>query len=135
MHGFIDQYSLLHFASGVTAYFWGVGPWWWFFGHLAWEGFENSDVGIKLVNQYWHWPGKTNKLNFKRDSLLNTIGDNVSAQFGYWFAKSLDDYMVSYEEHVRRYRPLKEYEADRRRNEYTKIIAQINDGQFVSGSI
>ena len=21
-----DQYSLLHFASGVTAYFWGVGP-------------------------------------------------------------------------------------------------------------
>ena len=118
MHGFIDQYSLLHFASGVTAYFWGGGPWWWFFGHLAWEGFENSDV------------------NFKRDSLLNTIGDNVSAQFGYWFAKSLDDYMVSYEEHVRRYRPLKEYEADRRRNEtYTKIIAQINDGQFVSGSI
>ena len=41
MYDLFDQYSLLHFAMGVTAYFWGVGPWWWFIGHLAWEGFEN----------------------------------------------------------------------------------------------
>ena len=92
MHDLIDQYSLLHFASGVTAYFWGVGPWWWFFGHLAWEGFENSAVGMRAVNRYWHWPGKTNKLKHTKDTLSNTIGDNIFAQGGYWCAKWLDEY-------------------------------------------
>ena len=90
MHDLFDQYSLLHFATGVTAYFWGVGPWWWFFGHLAWEGFENHPEGIKLVNRYWHWPGK--KAGMKQDSLANTVGDNISAQAGWWCAKWLDEY-------------------------------------------
>ena len=90
MHDLFDQYSLLHFATGVTAYFWGVGPWWWFFGHLAWEGFENHPEGLKLVNRYWHWPGR--KAAMKRDTLANTVGDNISAQAGWWCAKWLDEY-------------------------------------------
>ena len=81
MHDFFDQYSVLHFATGVTAYFWGVGPWVWVLGHLAWEGFENSGVGLKLVNRFWHWPGRKGPM--KQDTLANTIGDNISAQAGY----------------------------------------------------
>ena len=90
MHDLFDQYSLLHFASGVTAYFWGFTPWKWILGHLAWEAFENSSVGLKLVNKYWHWTGR--KAPMVRDSLANTVGDNISAQAGYWSAKWLDDY-------------------------------------------
>ena len=51
MDDLFDQYSLLHFATGVTAYFWGVGPWWWFFGHLAWEGFENHPEFSKFFRE------------------------------------------------------------------------------------
>ena len=96
MHDFyiFDQYSALHFASGVTAYFWGVGPWWWLFGHLAWEGFENSQPGRKFVNKIWPWPGRRKKFpsGSKIDTLANSVGDNISAQAGYWCAKWLDDY-------------------------------------------
>lgn len=90
MTDFFDQYSVLHFATGVTAYFWGVNPWVWGVGHLAWEGFENSGAGMQLVNRFWHWPGRKGPM--KQDTLANTIGDNISAQAGYWYAKWLDDY-------------------------------------------
>lgn len=90
MHDLFDQYSILHFATGVTAYFWGLGPWGWFFTHLAWEGFENSAVGIQMVNKYWFWPRR--KCKFVQDSISNTVGDNISAHAGYWCAKWLDEY-------------------------------------------
>ena len=85
-----DQYSLMHFASGVTAYFWGIGPLTWNIIHFGWELFENSPVGLAAVNKYWKWPGR--KKPMERDSVANSIGDNIAANLGYWCARYLDEY-------------------------------------------
>ena len=84
------QYSLMHFASGVTAYFWGIGPLTWNLIHFGWELFENSTPGLAVVNKYWHWPGR--KKPMVRDSWANSIGDNIAAFAGYYCAEKLDEY-------------------------------------------
>ena len=85
-----DQYSLLHFASGVTAYFWGIGPLAFAVIHLGWEAFEYSSFGLAAVNKYWHWPGR--KKPMERDSVAGSIGDNIAGNIGYWSARYLDEY-------------------------------------------
>ena len=84
---FLDQYSLLHYASGVVAYFWGVPPLTWFLTHLGFELAENTDVGMRFINQHLtFWPGGKPKA----DSLLNMVGDNLSAAAGFWCAYYVD---------------------------------------------
>ena len=41
----LDQYSLLHYASGVMAYHWGFEPLAWFLSHAAFEFVENTEGG------------------------------------------------------------------------------------------
>jgi hypothetical protein len=83
-----DQYSLLHFAGGVLAYFWGSPPLYFLFSHAIFELIENTDAGMHFINTYlWFWPGGKPK----PDTLMNMLGDNIAAQAGYWFAKWLDD--------------------------------------------
>ena len=85
---FLDQYSLLHFASGVVAYFWGVPATQWFLGHIAFEAAENTKVGMDLINDKltW-WPGGKPRA----DSLINIVGDNVAAMAGWYSACKLDE--------------------------------------------
>lgn len=84
---FIDQFSLLHAASGVIAYFWGVPFWWWFVGHIVFEVVENTVLGINFINNnFTLWPGGKNK----KDSLINSIGDQTFAVIGWVIAAYLD---------------------------------------------
>ena len=78
----LDQYSLLHFACGVVAYFWGVRFSTWVAAHVAFEVLENCQLGMFFINQISNWPGGKPS----RDSLLNFVGDNVCAFAGWWCA-------------------------------------------------
>ena len=83
----LDQYSLLHYSSGVVAYFWNIPFSIWFIIHFGFELGENTDQGMKFINSFKLWPGgKPHK-----DSWLNILGDNVSAMLGWICARQLDD--------------------------------------------
>ena len=86
---FFDQYSLLHFASGVVAYFWGVPRNVWFFVHFVFEIIENTATGIRLINEvFTWWPGGKSQ----PDTILNIIGDNLFAFLGWVCASQLDEF-------------------------------------------
>jgi hypothetical protein len=97
----LDQYSLLHFASGIIAYFWGIQFWNWFYLHLAFEILENTDVGIKTINESLKmvWPGGKEY----PDTYINQIGDQTSAMIGWLIAYELDIYGAKhgwYQKHI-----------------------------------
>ena len=85
---FLDQYSILHYATGVVAYFWGIPAGYFFVGHVAFEVVENTDVGMDFINTSltW-WPGGKPKA----DTLTNIVGDNAAAMFGFYCAYKLDE--------------------------------------------
>ncbi len=85
---FVDQYSLLHFASGVVAYFWGLPAGTWFITHMAFEVAENTEAGMKFINTNitW-WPGGKPRA----DDVVNMVGDTVSSMAGWWIASKLDE--------------------------------------------
>lgn len=83
-----DQFSLLHFASGIIAYFWGLPLLWWLIIHVVFEYIENTKIGMNFINKYIPlWPGgKQNP-----DSFMNSmIGDNISAVAGWLLAAWVD---------------------------------------------
>lgn len=86
-----DQFSLLHFASGIIAYFWGLPFIWWFVLHAVFEILENTKAGMYFINKFMPvWPGGKQH----PDSFANSvIGDNVSAALGWIFASMADKYM------------------------------------------
>lgn len=82
-----DQYSLLHFASGVIAYFFGINWVVWFLLHSLFEFIENTNMGMIFINNYLtFWPGGKPY----PDSFLNNIGDTISAMAGWALAKYFD---------------------------------------------
>ena len=84
-----DQYTLLHFSSGVMAYFFGVPAPKWLIAHVAFEISENTDVGMKFINEtLTFWPGGKPR----RDELINILGDNIGAMIGWYCASQLDAY-------------------------------------------
>ena len=90
---FFDQYSILHAATGVVAYFWQVPLWLFFLVHTAFEIIENSVPGMAFINQYLYryWPGGKPMA----DSLTNTLGDTVFALLGWAVAAFLDTHIKS----------------------------------------
>ena len=84
---FLDQYSLLHYATGVVAYFWGIPPVHFFVAHVAFEAGENTQSGMDFINTNltW-WPGGKPRA----DTITNLVGDNMSALLGYYCAYKLD---------------------------------------------
>ena len=84
-----DQYFLLHFASGVIAYFWGLPFKYWFMIHLFFEYIENTQFGMNTISKTFKmWPGGKNKPDF----IINRIGDQMGACFGWYAAYYLDNY-------------------------------------------
>ena len=85
---FVDQYSLLHFASGIIAYFWGVPAVNWFVAHVGFEILENTKPGMDFINGNlkW-WPGGKPRA----DEFINILGDNAAAMGGWWLASQLDE--------------------------------------------
>lgn len=86
---FADQYSLLHWAVGILAYFWGFGFIASMVIHTLFEWAENTHTGIRFINETLHgiWPGGKPKA----DSLRNCVGDTVFFGAGWFSAKILDD--------------------------------------------
>jgi hypothetical protein len=83
-----DQYSLLHCATGVIAYFWGFSLVFSFIAHTIFELGENTKVGIKFINENLKdiWPGgKPNA-----DSYINILGDTFVFVIGWILAYELD---------------------------------------------
>ena len=84
---FLDQYSILHYASGIVAYFWGVPALYWFLAHASFEIVENTPAGMKIINEnLTFWPGGKPQA----DAWINIAGDNLSAMVGWWCASYID---------------------------------------------
>ena len=92
----IDQYTLLHFAVGITFYFWGFSFIRFLIIHTAFELLENTTIGIIFLNSISNsvrpyglkWPGD------KRysDSKQNIIGDTIGGVVGWYVAYLVDEY-------------------------------------------
>lgn len=83
-----DKYSLLHFATGIIAYFWGVSFSTWMIIHIIFEYIENTQVGMRFINDYFKlWPGGKQKADTFTNSM---IGDNISAAMGWLLPHILD---------------------------------------------
>lgn len=98
---FLDQYSYLHLATGIIAYFWGITLPIWILLHILYEYVENLQCSIYVINRYIKiWPGgKT-----RPDPTLNRIGDVLSGIFGWISAYYLDNvgsYYRWYEPHIK----------------------------------
>ena len=91
----IDQYSLLHFAVGIVAYFWGVSWQLLLLAHIIFELVENTSQGMKFINTYITiWPGGKPKA----DSFVNMIFDNAFSILG-WFVSQIAD-SLAMEHHI-----------------------------------
>lgn len=87
MSVFLDQYSYLHFSTGIIAYFWGVNVYLWTILHLFYEILENLPVSIYIINHYITlWPGGKSY----PDPFINSIGDVLSGTVGWLSAYYLD---------------------------------------------
>ena len=83
-----DQFSYLHFASGIIAYFWNIQLKHWMIIHILFELIENTKLGMYFINEILPlWPGEKNH----PDSLLNSfISDNLFALLGWLSAQFID---------------------------------------------
>ena len=88
----LDQYSILHYATGVIAFFWGVPPLYFFLAHVAFEVVENTGPGMAFINKFGYWPGGKPRV----DTFANIVGDNLAALLGYYCAYKLDDWGKTY---------------------------------------
>jgi hypothetical protein len=84
---FIDQYSLLHFAVGIIAFFWGINLPNFFILHSIFEFVENTKIGMAIINNYITiWPGGKSRA----DSNINILGDIVFSVLGWTLAKYIN---------------------------------------------
>lgn len=90
---FVDQYSLLHFSTGVISYFWQVPFILGLIIHVLFEIIENSAFGMALINDYFvnegqllRWPGG----KYEADTFINSMGDNVFYSIGWFISYYLD---------------------------------------------
>lgn len=90
---FLDQYSLLHFATGVIFYFWGFSAKSTFIIHTLFELFENTSYGMYFINHYIKfWPGGKPFA----DSFINSLGDTVFTMVGFYVAQYMDHLSIKY---------------------------------------
>lgn len=84
-----DQYTLLHFAVGVIAYFFGINLFTTVALHILFEIIENTDEGIYFISNYlgWLWPGGKDYA----DSGINQLGDTIGTTAGWLFAWWLNE--------------------------------------------
>ena len=78
---FTDKYSLLHFVSGISAYYWNFSLLNWFIFHFLFELIENRPQIVKLIDRIPFWPGGKKS----PDALLNSSGDQFYAVLGWIF--------------------------------------------------
>ena len=82
-----DQYTYLHFATGIVLYFWNISLLNFIILHTIFEILENTKLGINIINKYVvFWPGGKPK----SDSIINVFGDTIGAIIGWISAYYLD---------------------------------------------
>ncbi len=85
----LDQFTYLHFASGIVAYFWGFSLTTFIMLHIVFEIAENHPLGMKFINRYLPiWPGSKPQ----SDTLLNSVGDTLGGIVGWVTARAVDYY-------------------------------------------
>ncbi len=86
-YAFTDKFSLLHFATGIIAYFWGVSLSLWFLLHGMFEIIENTEQGVRFIDTNVPlWPGGKQS----SDTLVNMVGDQIYAILGWGLAYMID---------------------------------------------
>ncbi len=97
----VDQYTYLHFATGIISYFFGIPLILWFVLHTIFELTENTSFGMYLINTYFKfWPGGKPK----SDSIINIIGDTIGTLLGWISAYGIDkvgNYYKLYNLHIK----------------------------------
>jgi len=78
---FTDKYSLLHFSTGIIAYYWNVNILYWFIIHAIYEIVENKPNVVKMIDTIPFWPGGKKS----SDAVINSIGDQFYALLGWTF--------------------------------------------------
>ena len=83
---FVDRFTLLHFATGVIAYHWGMSEKVLLLTHISFELLENTKTGMEVIKYIPYWPGG------KRfaDSPYNMVGDTAAAWVGWKVANYLN---------------------------------------------
>ena len=87
---FFDQYSYLHFATGIIFYHFKISLKTSFIIHTIFEYAENTDEGMNIINTTFKniWPGGKNY----KDSLTNNIGDTIFFILGWLSANEISKY-------------------------------------------
>lgn len=85
---FFDTYSILHFAVGIIAYYWGMSLGWWSIINLIYECLDNIFL-LNVLKKISIWPGGKKA----RDTLKNSLGDFVFGILGWFVAALLDMYI------------------------------------------
>lgn len=85
----IDQFSLLHFATGIIFYFFGVTLKTSIILHIIFELVENSKYGMAFITKLTFWPGGKKQA----DSLTNSLSDIIFFAIGWQIACVVDNYM------------------------------------------
>jgi hypothetical protein len=78
----VDEFTLLHVATGIIAYYWGIGFWLLFALHTVFELAENTETGMKIIRRITIWPGGKSSA----DSWLNSVGDTLASAAGWLLA-------------------------------------------------
>lgn len=86
----LDQYTYLHFATGIIFYFWGISFTTSFIIHSIYEYFEITDFGTSIINKYFGniWPGGGKHKQEK--FIYNGLGDTIGFIIGWYSAYLLD---------------------------------------------
>ncbi len=90
---FLDEYSLLHFATGILVQYWSVPFWLWIIVHIFYEWIENTEWGMKFITESIRlWPGGKHH----PDSMINRIGDIFWGGMGWLLAYFLRNRLVAF---------------------------------------
>lgn len=85
---FVDQYTLLHAATGIIVYFWGFPFLVAILLHSLFEYVENTKEGMYMINLIPFWPGGKEKA----DSFINSFGDTLFFGIGWLVSYGADYY-------------------------------------------
>ena len=83
---FTDNFSILHFASGIIFYYFGISFSTSFVAHLLFEAVENQEFAMNIISKTGLWPGGKDTA----DSVINSLGDQFYFSVGWMLSKYLD---------------------------------------------
>ena len=83
---FLDQYSLLHFTSGIVCRYLNFSFTFLLIFHIIFEYIENTKEGMYFINNYFKiWPGGKSI----SDTFVNSVGDIIFSLIGWIFMDNL----------------------------------------------